>query len=152
MYFLHCLMFALVQRFVFQLRLHSILGFTIVILYRFYRLFASILGSLFVYFGVLFCGFPWSQGVPGASWPPSRILVQKVKFWGASWVRLGGQDEGQNFTFMLKNNLRRPPGGSGRGFLRVLKTLCNIEASKDRFFDNFGRIWGAAREAKLCFR
>ena len=82
---------------------------------------------------------------------PKSNFDKKVKFGRASWVRLGGQDEGRNFTFMLKKNLRRPPGGSGLGFQRVLKTLCNIEASRDRFLVDLGRIWGAAREAKIVF-
>ena len=33
----------------------------------------------------------------------------------------------------------------------MLKTLCNIEASRDRFLVDLGRIWGAAREAKIVF-
>ena len=52
---------------------------------------------------------------------------------------------------MLKKRLRRPPGGSGSGFLRVLKTHRNIEASWDRFSVDFGRILGTTREAKIVF-
>ena len=54
-------------------------------------------------------------------------------------VRLGGQDEVQKITFMLKCFSRGPPGGSGRRFGRVFKTHFNIEVSWHRFLKDFGR-------------
>jgi len=66
------------------------------------------------------------------------------------WFRLGGQDEVQKITFMLKCFSRGPPGGSGRVFRRVFRTRFNIEVSWHRFLIDFGEVWGWPRVALDC--
>ena len=130
---------------------HSHLGVTITFFYTFliafsrwfWSIFRSILGHFSVFLGV--------RGVPGPSWPQTRILSIFSKIWSACWLRLGRQDEAQNFTFMLKKSFRGPPGGSGRGFQRVLNIHCNIESSWHRFLVNFWWVLGGAGEAKIWF-
>ena len=88
--------------------------------------------------------------VPGPSWAQILKLIDSWWFGGRTWLRLGPEDEGQNVTLMLKNSTG-PPGGSGRGSLRVLKTRFNIEAFRDRCLVDFGSVLETAREAKKVF-
>ena len=53
-------------------------------------------------------------------------------------VTLGDQLEGQNVTFMLKNNLKRPPRGIRRRFERVPKMTSRRKALKIDFALIFG--------------
>ena len=104
-----------------------------------------------VYFWNIFRCFWGSGGIPGPSWPQTRILSIFSKIWSACWLRLGRQDEAQNFTFMLKKSFRGPPGGSGRGFQRVLNIHFNIESSWHRFLVDFWWVLGGAGGGKIWF-
>ena len=52
---------------------------------------------------------------------------------------------------MLKKSFRGPPGGSGRGFQRVLNIHFNIESSWHRFLVDFWWVLGGAGGAKIWF-
>ena len=75
------------------------------------------------------------RGGSGGILAPNPNFTDFSKIWSA-WVRLGRRDEDHNFTFMLKK-IRGPPGGSGRGFQRVLNIHFNIEGSWHRFLVDF---------------
>jgi len=64
---------------------------------------------------------------------------------------VGSQVEVQNFTFMLKNYLKRAFEGHRRHFCRVLKKDLNIEASWDQFVIDFGTVLGGLGETKKRF-
>ena len=53
--------------------------------------------------------------------------------------------------FMLKKSFRGPPGGSGRGFQRVLNIHFNIESSWHRVLVDFWWVLGGVGEAKIRF-
>ena len=52
---------------------------------------------------------------------------------------------------MLKKSFRGPPGGSGRGFQRVLNIHFNIEGSWHRFLVDFWWVLGGVGGAKKRF-
>ena len=79
-----------------------------------------ILDYFSVYFGTFFGVFGGPGGFRGHLGPKPGFYRFLVKFgiWSACWLRLGRQDEAQNFTFMLKKvleGLRGAPGGVFRG-------------------------------------
>ena len=56
-------------------------------------------------------------------------IPAKTPFGGDFKAKLAPKLGGQNFTFMLKNRLKRAPRGVRRGFQRVSKTGLNMEGS-----------------------
>ena len=96
-------------------------------------------------------GFGGSWVHLGGSWGPDWLQEpSRYNFWKI-WPQLGGQLGVPKFYFMLKNFPKRPPGAIQGRSCRVSEKDLKMEGTWDRFFIDFGTVWGGPGPLKIVF-